>query len=147
MRLPEHGEPVQWGMHRAIIEQAQEAIICIDRDGLVRLWNHGAETLFGYAAAEVLGGGLDVIIPEKLRHAHAAGFGKAVSSGVTRYQGRVMTTRANHKSGNRLYVDMSFGLLKDAAGMTLGAFAIARDCTARYLEEAARRTRDAAPAG
>lgn len=144
MRLPEHGEPALWGIHRAIVEQARDAIIYIDREGLIRLWNRGAESIFGYAAAEVLGHTLDVIIPDKLRQAHADGFGRAVSTGLTRYDGRVLTTRASHKSGSRVYVDMSFGLLKDAAGVALGAFAIARDCTARYQkdqEEAARRTR------
>ena len=44
------------GFHlfRAIVEQAPDAIIFADRDGLIRIWNHGAETIFGYSAAEVL---------------------------------------------------------------------------------------------
>jgi F420-0:gamma-glutamyl ligase len=39
MRLPEHGEAAPWDMHRAIIEQAQEAIICIDRAATATAWS------------------------------------------------------------------------------------------------------------
>lgn len=134
-RSPEHG----LDLHRAVVEQAQEAIICTDRSGAIRLWNAAAEALFGYRADEVMGGSLDVIIPEKLRAAHNAGFARAMETGALRNTGRVLTTRGQNKSGERLYVDMSFALLKDSAGEVVGAFAVARDVTARYLEEQARR--------
>lgn len=137
MQLPEH--PEAQGLHRAIVEQAQDAIIFIDRDGLIQLWNRGAEIIFGYAASEVMGRDIDIIIPEKLRAGHAQGFRRAIQAGVTRHDGRVMTTRATHKFGSRLYVEMSFGLLKDADGTVRGAFAIGRDGTARHQAEVARR--------
>jgi PAS domain S-box-containing protein len=57
----------------AIVEQAPDAIIFADREGLIRVWNRGAQHLFGYAAAEVIGRTLDVIIPERLRLAHWMG--------------------------------------------------------------------------
>jgi PAS domain S-box-containing protein len=130
--------PMPVDIHRAIVEQAHEGIIFIDCDNLVRLWNGGAEKLFGYSAGEVLGRSIDVIIPERFRQGHADGFQRAVSAGQTRLGGRVMTTRATHKSGDKIYVDLSFGLIKDG-DVVLGAFAVARDCTARFLQEAARR--------
>lgn len=126
---------------RAIIDEAPEAIIFADRDGAIRLWNRGAETLFGYAAAEVIGRSLDVIIPERLRAAHWAGFTRAVESGKTRYSGRVFTTRSMHRNGSRLYVDLSFGVVKGADGSIAGSFAIGRDCTARYVAEKALKDR------
>jgi PAS domain S-box-containing protein len=126
-------------IHQGIVEQAQDAIIYADREGVIRLWNRGAEIIFGYAAAEAVGQSLALIIPPKYRQAHDEGFRHTVLSGTTRYDGRVMTTRAQHKYGSRLYVDMSFGLLKDDAGHVAGVFAIARDSTARHLEEIARR--------
>jgi PAS domain S-box-containing protein len=126
-------------LHRAIIEQAQEAIIFADRDGVIRLWNRGAEIVFGYAAAEAVGQSLDLIVPERFRKAHDEGFRKAIDTGVTRNDGRVLTTRAQKKFGSRLYVDVSFGLVKDESGAVTGAFAIGRDATARHLEELARR--------
>ncbi len=127
-------------LHRAIIEQAQDAIIFADRDGVIRLWNRGAEIIFGFAAAEALGQSLDLIVPEKLRRAHNAGYRHAMETGQLRHDGtRADDTRPQHKYGSRLYVDLSFGLLKDEAGHVTGAFAIGRDATARYLEEQARR--------
>jgi PAS domain S-box-containing protein len=128
-----------WSLHRAIIEQAQDAVIFIDPQGIIGLWNRGAEVVFGYAASEVIGQSIDLIIPERFRNAHAEGFRKALARGVTRTQGRVMTTRAAHKFVSHLYVDLSFGMLKDDAGVVQGAFAIARDCTTRHLEAVARK--------
>jgi PAS domain S-box-containing protein len=126
-------------LHRAIIEQAQDAVIFADREGVIRLWNRGAEIIFGFAAEEAIGRGLDLIVPEKLRRAHNEGYRHAIETGQVRLDGRVLTTRSQHKYGCRLYVDLSFGLLKDEAGHVTGAFAIGRDATARYLEEQARR--------
>ncbi len=126
-------------LHRAIIEQTQDAVIFADREGVIRLWNRGAEIIFGFAAKEAIGQGLDLIVPEKLRRAHNEGFRRAMESGQVRHDGRVLTTRSQHKYGSRLYVDLSFGLVKDEAGRVTGAFATGRDATARYLEEQARR--------
>jgi PAS domain S-box-containing protein len=134
--------PFQLGsrnLHRAIIEQAQEAVIFADRNGIIQLWNRGAEIIFGYSKAEAVGKNLHLIIPEKLRHAHDEGFRHAVCTGATRNNGRIVTTRAQNKFGSRLYVDLSFELLKDESGAVIGAFAIGRDATARHLEQVARR--------
>lgn len=126
-------------LSRAIVEQAQDAIIFADRDGIIRLWNRGAEIIFGFAAAEAIGQNLDLIVPERFRRAHNEGYRRAMESGQVRLDGRVLTTRSQHKYGGRLYVDLSFGLVKDEAGHVTGAFAVGRDATARYLEEQARR--------
>lgn len=139
MTFASHFEPGASHLHRAIVEQAQEAIIFADRDGVIRLWNRGAEIVFGYSADEAVGRSLDLIVPEKFRKAHNEGFRKAIETGRTRNDGRVLTTRAQNRFGSRLYVDVSFGLVKDGSGVVIGAFAIGRDATARHLEEVARR--------
>lgn len=126
-------------LFRAIVEQAPVSIILADREGVIRAWNRASESLFGFAAAEVLGRSLDVIIPERLREAHWHGYERSLASGETKYAGRVMTTRAVHKDGRKLYVDFSFGMLKDAAGAVVGAMAAGRDATERYLAERAGR--------
>lgn len=128
-------------LFRAIVDEAPEAIIFADRDGAIRLWNRGAETIFGYTAAEAIGQSLDLIIPERLRAAHWSAFDHALETGVTKYAGRVLTTRSVHQNGNRLYVDLSFGLVKDADGSVTGSFAIGRDCTARYASDKALKAR------
>jgi PAS domain S-box-containing protein len=126
---------------KAIVDQAGEAVIFAGRDGTIRLWNRGAESIFGYAATEVLGTSLDVIIPERLRKAHWEAFDRAVNSGATKYGDRVLTTRSMRKNGDKLYVDLSFGLVRASDGSVLGAYAIGRDCTARYEAERALRGR------
>ena len=125
----------------AIVEQAPVSIILADREGLIRVWNRASEALFGFAAKEVLGRSLDVIIPEHLRQAHWEGYDRSLASGATKYSGRVMTTRALHKDGRKLYVDFSFAMLKDPSGTVVGAMATGRDATERYLAERERRMR------
>jgi len=126
---------------RTIVEASSDAIIFADCGGLIRLWNRGAELVFGYSAAEAVGQSLDIIIPERLRRAHWDAFDQSVETGRTKHTDRVLTTRAVHKSGDKLYVDLSFGLARDASGIPQGAFAVGRDCTARYLAERAMKAR------
>jgi PAS domain S-box-containing protein len=129
---------------QAIVGQAPDAIVFADRDGRIRLWNRGAERLFGYAAAEALGENLDLIIPEPLRQAHWAGYDHAIATGRTRHDGRATVTRSMHKDGRKLYVDISFAVIVDAGGTAVGALAIGRDATARHEAERATRARIAA---
>jgi len=125
----------------AMFDQAPVSLILADREGRIVAWNQASTSLFGFAASEVLGQSLDVIIPEHLRDAHWKGFDRSLASGETRYAGRVMTTRAVHKDGRKLYVDFSFSMLKDAQGQVTGALAAGRDGTERFLAERARRAR------
>jgi len=133
-------ENAEWNVFQAAVEQAPDAIIFADRSGAIRIWNRAAETVFGYAAAEVLGGSLDVIIPERLRSAHWDGFHRALDSGQTRLGAKALTTRSVHKNGNKLYVELSFGLIRNGDGVIVGALAVGRDCSTRYLEERALRS-------
>lgn len=126
---------------QAIVEQSSEAIIFADLAGAIRLWNRGAEMLFGYTAAEALGQSLDLIIPERLRQAHWDGFNRAIEARRTKYGDRVLTTRSMRKDGRKLYVDLSFGLVKDPGGTVAGAFAVGRDCTERYQSDNALKAR------
>lgn len=125
----------------AIVEQTPDAIIFADCDGMIRVWNRGAETVFGFSAAEVIGSSLDVIVPERFRRAHWEGFHQAIERGHTQHGGQVRTTRSIHKLGHTLYVDLSFGLVKNSAGAVTGSVAVGRDCSARYLSEKALRER------
>jgi PAS domain S-box-containing protein len=125
----------------AIIDQMEDAVVLADRNGIIRLWNRGAEVLFGFSAEDAVGMGLDLIVPEKFLRAHEDGFKRAVAAGRLRTEGRILTTRSKNKYGSRLYVDFTFGLLKGPAGEVLGVFAIGRDATARHLEEVAMKVK------
>jgi PAS domain S-box-containing protein len=94
--------------------------------------------LFGFSAEDALGQTLDLIIPEHLRTPHWRGFEAAITKGTMRLQGRPTLTRALHKSGRKLYVEMTFAIVKgEAEGEVLGSVAIARDVTDRVERERA----------
>ena len=122
-----------------IVEQVSDALIYADRTGTIVRWNAAASQLFGYGADEALGASLDLIIPEHLRAAHWSGFEAALANGHTKLQGRPTLTRAVHKSGSKLYVEMTFALVKDADGAAIGSVAMARDVTERVAKERAAR--------
>ena len=124
-----------------LVAQTSDAVIFADTQGVIHLWNGGAERVFGHASADVVGGPLDIIIPEKLLQAHNNGFSHAMSTGVMKYVNKVLTTRSMRKDGITIYVDMSFDMIKDDAGNILGALAIARDCTERFNAERAQRVK------
>lgn len=119
----------------SILRSMPEALIFCDLDGIIRVWNAGAEKVFGFAAAEALGQSLDLIIPERMRQAHWDGFHAAVARGGVKPGRTSMITRSLHKSGEFIYVDMSFEMVKDEQGRMLGSMAVARDATARFAEE------------
>jgi PAS domain S-box-containing protein len=53
-----------------IIGIAADAIISIDDEQRIAMYNQGAETIFGWSVAEVMGKSLDILIPERFRHVH-----------------------------------------------------------------------------
>lgn len=128
-------------LSKAIVDQAPDAIIFADHGGLIRVWNSGAERIFGHAAADVIGGPLDIIIPERMLQAHNKGFDHAVATGEMKYVDKVLTTRSMHKDGSQIYIDMSFGMVRDESGKILGALAVARDITERFTSDKAQRVR------
>jgi PAS domain S-box-containing protein len=120
-----------------ILDQVADAVICADHSGAIIRWNHASTVLFGYSAEEALGQSVELIIPEHLRAAHWSGFDAAMAKGTTNLQGRPTLTRALHKSGRRLYVEMSFAIVKGDESKVLGAVAVARDVTERVERERA----------
>jgi PAS domain S-box-containing protein len=126
----------------SILEQIADAVVYADRSGTIMKWNRAAAALFGYSATEALGQNLDLIIPEHLRERHWRGFEAAMANGVVKLQGRATLTRATHKTGSKLYVEITFALVKgEIEGPVIGAVAVARDVTERVEKErlAARR--------
>jgi PAS domain S-box-containing protein len=120
-----------------ILDQIADAVIYADRSGTIIRWNVASAALFGYSAREALGQSLDLIIPEHLRAAHWRGFEAAMTKGAMKLQGRPTLTRGLHKSGRKLYVEMTFAIVKDAEGEVLGSAAMARDVTERVAQERA----------
>jgi PAS domain S-box-containing protein len=120
---------------RQLVENAVEAILVADRQGLIRYWNLGAERMFGHTAAEAVGQSLDLIIPEKLRSRHWDGYFRVMASGRTRYGADPLTSPGLRKDGTRVSLEFSIVLLRDEAGDLEGCAAIMRDVTSRWQRE------------
>ncbi|HMA18656.1 MAG TPA: PAS domain-containing protein, partial [Thermoanaerobaculia bacterium] len=63
-------------LYQRIVEDSPVAILFADRDGKIRLWNAGAEIMFGYPPEEAIGQSLDLIVPERQRARHWEGWEK-----------------------------------------------------------------------
>jgi PAS domain S-box-containing protein len=118
-----------------LLEQLPDAVIHTDTRGVVLGWNAAAQALFGHPAQEVLGRSIDLIIPERLRAAHWAGFDRAMAAGVTRHGREALLTRAVTRGGEAIYVEMSFAVVRDEDGTVRGSVSVARDATARQQQQ------------
>ena len=121
---------------RQIVANAGDAILYSDREGVIRLWNAGAEAIFGYPAGEVIGRSLDVIIPEKLRGRHWDGYHRVMGGAPSRYSaGELLAVPALRKDGERISIEFSIVPITGADGSPSGVAAIVRDVTARWRKE------------
>jgi len=124
-----------------IVQENSDAIMFADYEGNIRLWNKGAEVMFGYSAAEAEGQSLDLIIPENLRGRHWEGYHKVMASGVTRYGTELLSAPGIRKDGTRLSLEFSMVIVRDENGAVLGTGAVIRDITARFQKEKALKER------
>ena len=117
------------------VEALGDAIVVADPSGAITVWNPAAERLFGFTQAEALGNSLDLIIPERLRERHWAGYGKTMASGETRYGHDLLRVPAVHKDGRVLSIAFTVGLLYGPQREVAGIVAVIRDETTRFAEE------------
>ncbi|HEV8306026.1 MAG TPA: PAS domain S-box protein [Methylomirabilota bacterium] len=124
-----------------LVRVAGDAIVVADPEGRIRLWNPAAERVFGHTAAEAVGQSLDLIIPERFRERHWAGYREVMRTGQTRYGADVLRVPALRKDGRRVSIAFTVALLADAEGRVTGIAAFVRDETARWEEEQGLRRR------
>jgi len=124
-----------------IIAETQEAVIYTDRDGVILLWNSGAERIFGHTEGEVLGQSLDLIIPEKLRKRHWDGWNRVIETGETKYGSEPLAVPGTRADGSRVSLEFSITMLRGDAGEIIGIAALLRDVTQRWEQDKALRKR------
>jgi PAS domain S-box-containing protein len=123
-----------------ILDGSPDAVLICDRNGTVRYWNRGAERVFGFPNAEIVGASMDLIIPERLRARHWAGWETAMRTGVTNYDdGQLFAVPALHRDGRQISIEFSIQLLKDPNGQVEWVVAVLRDVTERFRREKALR--------
>jgi ammonium transporter, Amt family len=111
----------------SIVEESEDAIISEDFSGTVTSWNRGAEALFGYAAPEIIGRSLSILVPPDRE--------REPTEVLERFRRgervlRMETVRLA-KDGRRVDVSLTLSPIKDARGNTVGISKIARDITDR----------------
>jgi PAS domain S-box-containing protein/excisionase family DNA binding protein len=118
----------------AIVESSDDAIIGKTLDGAIVDWNRGAEQLYGYTAAEVIGRPIALLIPDDRPDEFPAIMGQL------RRGERIdhFETERVRKDGQRLTVSVTISPVRDLAGQIVGASAIARDITERKQAEQER---------
>ena len=126
-------------MDEDLIAQAilhgSDAIVAADRDGVIRFWNDGAERIFGHTSAEAVGQSLDLIIPERLRERHWAGWEKVMATGQSRYgAAELLAVPGVRRDGTSVSVEFMIHPVRDTAGQTLGLAATIRDVSERFNE-------------
>jgi PAS domain S-box-containing protein len=122
-------------IYQQIIENSQDAILFADRDGIVNLWNSGAEAIFGYKAEEIQGKNLDLIIPEKLRQRHWDGYQGVMKTGETRYGKELLKVPAMRKDGKTISVEFTILLVRNRQNEIFGTASIIRDVSEHWNQE------------
>ena len=115
----------------SLVESCNDAIIGETLDGVVVSWNAGAERLYGYTTAEMVGQSLLRLVPP-YRPQELPELMERIRKGehVERYE----TVRLR-KDGKPVEISLTLSPVKDANGQTIGASAVARDITQRRQEE------------
>lgn len=128
-------------LYRQLVQNCNDAIIFSDREGVIRLWNKGAEEMLGFRADEALGQSLDIFIPENQRARHWEGYFRVMETGTTRYAKELLAAPSLRKDGTRISTEFSMTIIRDAEGKVAGTVAVMRDVSARWQKEKALRAR------
>jgi PAS domain S-box-containing protein len=133
-----HLDQARW---RAVVHTARDAIISIDRNGIITLFNRAAETIFGYSAAEALGENVGLLMPPPHRGRHDQYLRDYQRTHVAKAIGRIRRVEGRRKSGETFPIELSVS--EAHLGDQVLYTAIIRDVTERQLiEDALRRERD-----
>ena len=120
---------------RKLFEGMPDALVVADRKGIIRVWNGGAERIFGFAEGEALGQSLDIITPERLRERHWNGYEATMRTGQTKYgAGDLLSVPAIRRDGAQISIQFSIVPLRGEDGDLQAVAAIMRDVTEDFEE-------------
>jgi PAS domain S-box-containing protein len=119
---------------RGIIDNALDAFMQMDENGIVTDWNSQAENIFGWPRNEALGRPLaDLVIPEMHQAAHSAGLQRFLRTGEGPILGDRLEIEARRRDGREIKVELSITALKRRDGVVFNGFV--RDLTDRIAAE------------
>jgi len=120
----------------AIVDSSDDAIVSKDLNGIVQTWNRAAERMFGYAAAEIVGQSITLIIPRDRLDEETYVLDRIrLGQRVEHFQ-----TVRRRKDGSALSISLTVSPIRTASGTVIGASKIARDISGeKAFEREARR--------
>ncbi|MCS5491107.1 PAS domain S-box protein [Algoriphagus limi] len=108
---------------RTVIQTALDAVVTVNKEGLVTGWNPQAETIFGWKAKEVMGRPMtENIIPINYREAHDNGMKNYLKTGHGPVLNQRFEITAMHKSGREFPIEIAIIPLKLGGRTTFTAF-------------------------
>ena len=126
---------------RGIVDTAVDAIISIDQSGVIDTFNPGAERMFGYSAAEVVGENVGILMPAPYRGEHDGYLSRYAETGERRIIGVGREVTGRRKDGVPFPLDLSVGETAEGGRRFT---AILRDLTERKEVEASLAKAEAA---
>lgn len=124
----------------AIVEYSNDAIFSRTFNGVITTWNHAAERIFGYRAAEIIGSSSRVLLPPGRRDEYRNLLAKLRRGEIVEH----FETERVRNDGERIRVSLTLSPIREIGGRILGFSTIARDITeqARLREVLTRRERE-----
>jgi PAS domain S-box-containing protein len=110
-----------------ILQDSADAILTLDPDDIVMSWNRGAEAIFGYSAAEVIGNSIDILVPPELQENQE--MARIREKLLTRGSVRSYQTERITKDGRRIQVMFTRTAIRDDSGNLVGCSAVLKDVT------------------
>jgi PAS domain S-box-containing protein len=115
--------------YESLVEASPDALLVVDRTGVIVQVNRRTEDMLGYAPDELIGQKIEALIPQRLANAHRMHRAAYMGGPVARPMGTDLEVIARHKSGREIPADISLGVLRTGDGTLVAAFV--RDVTER----------------
>lgn len=98
---------------RTILDNANDAYVCMDDEGIVKAWNKQAEHIFGWADEEAIGRKLEkLIIPPELQQAHQSGMRRYMLEKRSDMMGKRIELEGMKKDGTRIPIELQVNVLE-----------------------------------
>lgn len=129
---------------RKVVQAAPNAMILVDRQGVIQLANEQATALFGYEERELLEQHVEMLLPERIRGRHVGQRTGFFDNPQTRYMGAGRDLVGRRKDGQEIPIEVGLNPMQTDEGIMVLASIV--DITERKIQEELRSKKEAAEA-